>query len=407
LWRDKILWETNVDQYLNQSAIQPETRLAMIASDNPSRVKPGFWGAGRGVNRVKIFPLPVQIRRKWKGQKLNRLRFPLEWLKYYRDLNEKDLESAFRMTNGTINRGSRQQIDYRKIDQFADPKEGPMFEMIIYGCNPVIVDELIADSHGNPKGIKIATFKPGKNAPDARLVNYKTSIYVHSFTAIHENGSIHGLGICGRYADNYYFAINDSDCWINMKDSFTNHRIELFPRLPMSVTVLVERGLNIRSAPSTKGKILETLAYETSIDITQYFPTMGDIWGLTRSGWLPLRYQPIKASAYYSHYTTWQMQTPAPVRPMHPIPGELPGISSTPEPPPQTTKSCQDVINAFYWGLVPQFYDRGEVWSKVIEPLGLSWLADDRSAVYTGSPIDEFDELSELQKQAIKEKLFM
>ena len=155
-------------------------------------------------------------------------------------------------------------------------------------------------------------------------------------------------------------------------------------------------NLNVRNMPGIEGELLDTLPAGTRLRVHEYFPSLGNVWGLTPYGYVALRYQPLPGSNGAYHTTTWTLDQPGPLRPQAPIPGELPVFGG----PPAHVFTNQDMINCFY-----EAFGREKYW-EYLERTNLTYLVNDRQAAYAGPVVSQLglpeSDWRKLQKAILK-----
>ncbi|NOH13050.1 MAG: SH3 domain-containing protein [Chloroflexi bacterium] len=328
-------------------------------------------------------------------------RRPKAHVAFYRDLHpEPDWEEAFRPTNGNINFLDGQQlIDPAKIEQLSE-KEMPKFENITYPGNTHRAKKWAGNRAKGNAAALIPTWMPGEPAPDPQKINWRTDwgtderLMIAKFVGICKDG--------GRYVNLFDPAVDnflplftpDGEMWI--EKGF----VEWYPDLG-PVTVRAWPHLNVRNSPGITGEKIGELDYGTTVEILEYYPSMGDVWGLTAYGWIALRYQPWPGFRNYYEPNTWSLMSPPALRPYRQLPGVLPIIQQT-GMPPYPLISNQRMINIFYQAAAP---GNGWMW---IERAGLTSMAvprSNRQELYDGPPIEDIVGLEDEAKDKILELL--
>jgi hypothetical protein len=331
------------------------------------------WG---GAHQSTVYPATVPGMHENLKSKITRKRWPKNLVLFYRNLNAFNLEYAFKVTNGNINNGDpKQQIDPAKLDSLT---EMPKFEVITYVGNTHMVKSI------SSKGVLLDTLDFNADLFDSQKVNYKSSVYVSKFSAIREDGYLFNL--FNPPDDNYLPLVSYDVFYIPLE------RAELYPPLG-NVTITGSGGLNIRDAPAIGGEKIGSLPYGVTVNVKKYFPTMGNVWGLTEYGWIALRYQPYPGAQKYYESTTWKLETAPPPRPYH----SLPEFNIK---PPTYNLTNQKMINIFYTA-------GGKLdipgW-MLIERAGLTSLAipnSNRQLMYTGPKIEDIPSLNDHEKDVI------
>ena len=360
--------------------LPPSTTFVMMKTDYyngepcPRMCQPGWsWG---GSHQSTTYPATVPGMRENLKSKVTRKRWPKDLVLFYRDLNAFNLEYAFKVTNGNINNGDpAQQIDPAELD---DLTEMPKFEVITYVGNTHVVKGI------NSKSVLLDTLDFNAINFDCEKVNYKSSVFVSKFSAIREDGFLFNL--FNPPDDNYLPLVSYDVFHIPLE------RAELYPPLG-NVTVTDSENLNIRDAPGIEGEKIGNLPYGVTVNVKKYFPTMGNVWGLTEYGWIALRYQSCPGAQKYYEPTTWKLETAPPPRPYRTLPA-----FNIKEPTYYITN--QTMINIFYSA-------GGKLdipgW-MLIDRAGLTSLAipdENRQLMYTGPKIEDIPTLNDKEKDVI------
>lgn len=335
------------------------------------------WG---GAHQSTVYPATVPGMWENMNSKITRKRWPKDLVLFYRDLNYFNLEYAFKVANGNINNGDpNQQIDPAKLDSLT---EMPKFEVISYVGNTHVVKGI------GSKGVLLDTLNFESGYLDSEVVNYKSSVYVSKFSAIREDGLLFNL--FSPPDDNFLPLVSYDVFYIPFE------RAELYPPLG-NVTVTSSGGLNIRDAPGIEGELTGLLPYGVTVSLKRYFPTMGNVWGLTEYGWIALRYQYHPGLQNYYELTTWKLETRPPPRPYRTLPA-----FDYKEPTYPLTN--QAMINKFYTA-------GGKLdihgWT-LIDRAGLTFMAvpdSNRPLMYTGPKIEDIPTLSDHEKDVILDLL--
>jgi hypothetical protein len=197
-----------------------------------------------------------------------------------------------------------------------NPKEGYRFIMIPrsgwlnknsnadtlgFGGNVV---EIIEEARNGMARIK--TFNVN-DAPPASSWNYETRPeLVHKFTVITRNGGIQNPqnGI-----DSYNIVIGRGPLYVEMS------RIEYFPMLPFEAVVGATTlpWLRVREHPDLKSAVAGNLKPLERVEVLEYAPRGGSVWGRTAQGWIALAWFP--AGSRPRFYTNWRMATLPPPPP--------------------------------------------------------------------------------------------
>jgi hypothetical protein len=338
--------------------------------------QPGWsWG---GNHQSTTYPATVPGMRENLKSKVTRKRWPKNLVMFYRDLNAFNLEYAFKVTNGNINNGDpAQQIDPAELDSLSK-EEMPKFEVITYVGNTHIVKGITS------KSVILDTLDFSADYFDCEKVNYKSSLYVSKFSAIREDGLLFNLF---NPPDDNFLPIVSYDVF-----HIPLERAELYPPLG-SVTVTGGESVNIRDAPGIEGEKIGTLPFGVSVNVKKYFPTMGNVWGLTEYGWIALRYQSYPGAQKYYEPTSWKLETAPPPRPYRTLPG-----FTLKEPTYPITN--QTMINIFYTAGGKLDVDG---WI-LIDRAGLTYMAipdENRQLMYMGPKIEEIPTLNDKEKDVI------
>ena len=358
------------------------TTFVMIKTDYykgepcPRMCQPDWsWG---GAHQSTTYPATVPGMRKNLNSKITRKRWPKNLVLFYRDLNSFNLEYAFKVTNGNINNGSSaQQIDPAKLDTLSDD-EMPKFEVITYIGNTHVVKGI------NSKSVVLDTLDFSAEYYNSDTVNYKSSVYVSKFSAIREDGYLFNL--FNPPDDNFLPLVSYEAFHIPLE------RAELYPPLG-NVTVTNEEGLSIRDTPGIEGEVTGIIRYGVTVSLRRYYPSMGNVWGLTDYGWIALRYQPVPGAQKYYEATTWKLETVPPPRPYRTQP-EL--IVKDPTYP----ITNQEMINIFY-AAGGKLDINGWL---LIDRAGLTFMAipkANRELMYTGQIIQDIPTLNDKEKDVI------
>lgn len=360
--------------------LHPSTIFVMMKTDYykgkpcPRMCQPGWsWG---GAHQSTTYPATVPGMLANLKSKITRKRWPKNLVLFYRDLNAFNLAYAFKVTNGNINNGDpAQQIDPASLDTLT---EMPKFEVITYVGNTHIARGI------NSKSVVLDTLDFNAEYYDSEKINYKTSVYVSKFSAIREDGLLFNL--FNPPDDNYLPLVSYDVFHIPLE------RAELYPPLG-NVTVISSDGLSVRDLPGIEGQKTWMLPYGVTVAVKKYFPTMGNVWGLTEYGWVALRYQPYPGQQTYYEPTTWKLQTAPPPRPYRTLPE-----FAFKEPAYPATN--QQMINIFYTA-------GGKLdvngWS-LIDRAGLTYMAipdSNRQLMYTGPKIEQIPTLNDHEKDVL------
>lgn len=360
--------------------LPPSTIFVMMKTDYyrgepcPRMCQPGWsWG---GAHQSTTYPATVPGMLANLKSKVTRKRWPKNLVLFYRDLNAFNLPYAFKVTNGNINNGDpAQQIDPANLDSLT---EMPKFEVITYVGNTHIARGI------NSKSVVLDTLDFNAEYYDSEKINYKTSVYVSKFSAIREDGLLFNL--FNPPDDNYLPLVSYDVFHIPLE------RAELYPPLG-NVTVISSDGLSVRDLPGIEGQKTWMLPYGVTVAVKKYFPTMGNVWGLTEYGWVALRYQPYPGQQTYYEPTTWKLQTAPPPRPYRTLPE-----FAFKEPTYPATN--QQMINYFYTA-------GGKLdvngWS-LIDRAGLTYIAipdSNRQLMYTGPKIEQIPTLNNHEKDVL------
>jgi hypothetical protein len=360
--------------------LSPGTLFVMMKTDYyngepcPRMCQPDWsWG---GAHQSTVYPATVPGMAENLNSKITLKRWPKNLVLFYRDLNYFNLEYAFKVSNGNINNGDpAQQIDPTQLDTLT---EMPKFEVITYVGNTHVVKKITS------KSVLLDALDFNEEYLDSNKVNYKSSVYVSKFSAIREDGLLFNL--FNPPDDNYLPLVSYDVFYIPLE------RAELYPPLG-SVTVIGSGGLNIRESPGIEAEKIGWLPYGVTVSVKKYFPTMGNVWGLTEYGWIALRYQPYPGSQYYYESTTWKLETAPPPRPYRTLP-EL----TIKDPTYNFTN--QKMINIFY-AAGEKLNCQG--WT-LIDRAGLTYLAipdSNRQLMYTGPKIETIPSLNNNEKDVI------
>lgn len=354
------------------------------------------WG---GHNQASTYP------GTWEGQRghgddspqFPALRRPRKHVIYYRNLHpSSDWEEVFRETNGNINRGEGQQINPWNLENMAE-REMPKFECVIYPGTTGYAIEWAGNRANDRAAAKIEVFRPEDPVPSPSQVNWMADVgddsrfKITKFVGIHRDG---------HYVNLFDPAV---DCYLPMMSSegyfwIERDAVEWYPQLG-NVTVLVG-ALNVRNAPGIVGEKIGLLNYMDVVEIKKYYPTMGNIWGLTDYGWIALRYQPYPGFQYYYEPTSFHLFSPPALRPYRTLSGSLPVFQDGSNNDYNLTN--QAMINIFYQAAAT-VNENGWVW---IEQAGLTSMAvprENRSLPYSGPNIETIIGLDEIQKEKLLE----
>jgi len=337
------------------------------------------WG---GANQSTVYPATVPGMRENLNSKVTRKRWPKNLVKFYRDLNYFNLEYAFRVTNGIINNSDpNQQIDPTKLDSLSDDQM-PKFEVISFVGNTHVVKGI------SSKGVSLDTLDYSAEYFDSIKMNYKTSVYVSKFSAIREDGLLFNLF---NPPDDAFQPLVSYEVFY-----IPHERAELYPPLG-NVTVISSGGLNVREIPGIEGTKIGLLPYGVTVQVKRYFPTMGNVWGLTEYGWIALRYQYHPGVQNYYEPTTWKLETQPPPRPYRTLPE-----FDIKEPTYNLTN--QTMINKFYGA---SSYLDTDGWT-LITRAGLTYMAvpdSNREVMYSGPKIEDITSLSDHEKDVVLSQL--
>ncbi|MBN2499579.1 MAG: hypothetical protein JXB38_02365 [Anaerolineales bacterium] len=329
-------------------------QYAIVNIDDPPRQLLPDWQFEPDV----VYPATYDFKRGPGGSKWPGIPWDVDWVKSYRDLNPGNEEAAFRPGNFLL-LGGEPKIDW---DHPEDEPELPKFECLTTSGNILEVKQILKGT-----AVEVNVFGPDDPAPDPAVTNYKTDLRVSKFTAIRIDGLLFNI-FDGR--DVYFYLRAPGPAWLPWD------HVTLFPE-PGYVTTRV--NLNIRNLPGIEGELLDTLPVGTRVRVHEYFPSMGNVWGLTPYGYIALRYQPLPGSNGAYHTTTWSLGVPGPLRPQAPIPGDLPVFGG----PPAHVFTNQDMINSFY-----EAFGQVEYW-QYMERTNLTGLVNDRQAAYAGPVVSQ------------------
>ena len=333
------------------------------------------WG---GANQSSTYPATVPGMRQNLNSKVPRKRWPKNLVLLYRDLNYFNLEYAFRVTNGNINNGDpAQQINPQKLDSLT---EMPKFEVLTYVGNTHVVKSV------SSKGVLLDTLDFNTPYLNSDTYNYKSSVYIAKFTAIREDGLLFNLF---DPADDNFLPLVSYDVFY-----IPSERAELYPPLG-NVTVTIDGGLAVRNIPGIEGEKTGVIPYGKTFRIQKYYPSMGNVWGLTEYGWVALRYQPYPGWQNYYEATTWKLETLPPPRPYRSQAQSEINIKD-----PTYNLTNQAMINVFYKAAAILNEDG---WT-LIERMGLTSIAvpsSSRELMYTGPKIEAITSLTSYEKDVI------
>lgn len=182
--------------------------------------------------------------------------------------------------------------------------------------------------------------------------------------------------------------------------------LEPFPALPFKGKVMESGGLNVREDPTVNGQWLRKLKVNTPITIVSYHLWGSDVWGqLEGGGWVCLCYA-LPYRRGFEYYSSWHMETDPPLGTIGRVEQPVSDFSSVPTelPTPDGTyygMSNQQVINAFYQAAEVLKVDG---WA-LIDKAGMTWLVEERQAVYEGALIEKNERLMRYEQQLISEYL--
>lgn len=166
-----------------------------------------------------------------------------------------------------------------------------------FGGNVVEVLETVKQS------AKINSFNFKNNPPETW--NFESHPHlIQKFTAITKDG---GVVNPAEGIDVYTFIIGRTSLYVPLV------RLEIFPKLPMQVTVSLSKafGISIYDSPNLNGKVVGKLGALKKTTILEYAPKGCNVWARTDKGWIHLMLYPKNSSPNY--FTTWKMKTiPAP-----------------------------------------------------------------------------------------------
>lgn len=168
----------------------------------------------------------------------------------------------------------------------------------------------ITDNH-----IQVRAFNPYEDP--AGVIGLENMSYLtqpdlfHKVTAMSHDGKVYNPG---PNLDMYHIITTNGENWqddvgvIHSPQAFMSlNQVELFPGLPMPVTIKV-LSLRVRSSYSTAAPQVGSYYYGQKPTIYDYRPRGSDVWGRTDLGWICLQQN-------RSFYTDWYMQTPPPIPP--------------------------------------------------------------------------------------------
>lgn len=169
--------------------------------------------------------------------------------------------------------------------------------------------------------------------PQPAQLNYEdTPWLMTAFTAVAKDGSLHKTAGKDLLFPNLGRA---GTGWI------PKERVEFFPPLPVTVTVLDR--VNIRSGPGLTFEIKGQFNKNEPCVISEYAPRGSNVWGKVAAGrWIAIAHT-TKSGVLY--YTTWRMETEPPLQLVHPRPYLV-----QPEPEPEEENAGVPT------GLVPRYF---------------------------------------------------
>ena len=166
-------------------------------------------------------------------------------------------------------------------------------EHITFGGNVIHIDS-ISNGYGRLRAFAHTDFP---------LVEYSYNDYpeyIHKVTCIRR--ITNRLYKPGAGLDVYFPLIKKTEHWIKLD------KVELFPELPLPVTVTTYGGLIVRPTAARDGYVAGNKAYlsGTVVTIYEYKPRGENVWGRTDDGWIALLW-------HGNYYTTWRMETQPPL----------------------------------------------------------------------------------------------
>lgn len=167
--------------------------------------------------------------------------------------------------------------------------------------------ELVGPLDLSKSAVQVAAFHFRGRAPDAALWNYELHPeLVHKVTAINPRRGYNNLG--AGY-DAYTPLLGRGPLYVGLE------RIELFPELPLKVTVSHADGLNVRGAPSTRGnRPLRSLQRGTRVLVEEYMLRGPHVWGrIGERDYIALRWAP--GNTAYHFTAEFRLLSPPPVHP--------------------------------------------------------------------------------------------
>ncbi len=105
----------------------------------------------------------------------------------------------------------------------------------------------------------------------------------------------------GNGLDVYIPVMSYYDLFLRLED------VELFPQLPIIVTVTASPYLRTRSYPSLEGQVTNRYWYGQKAIVTDYRPRGASVWGKTDKGWICLLQADVPGQRNF--HTTWKLQT--------------------------------------------------------------------------------------------------
>jgi hypothetical protein len=162
-----------------------------------------------------------------------------------------------------------------------------------FGGNVVEVEDIVNDH------IRLKSFHFKNSPPPVDNWHFQSHPeLIHKFTAITQTGQVINPA---TDIDAYVLVIGRGPLYVPLT------RAELFPELPMQVTVHLSKsfGLQIFNAPN--GSLVGKYPAKQRVTLLEYLPKGTDVWARTDQGWVKL-YSYTRTTDLIYH-TTWSMKT--------------------------------------------------------------------------------------------------
>ncbi len=155
----------------------------------------------------------------------------------------------------------------------------------------------------------LSLFNFRDETPDPKAVNYQNGDpRVQKFTVVTRDGKMRNPG---KGLDAYTLVIARGALFIQKE------RVELFPQLPMEVTITDPMGVRVRSGPGIEFGMVKELSWGAQALITEYQLRGSSVWGRLEKHhhWIALEWWPEPSYRDPLFFTSWKMETRPPIPP--------------------------------------------------------------------------------------------